>query len=276
MNIKIVADSGADLLSLDGVAFAAAPLKIITDVKEYVDDASLDVKQMVNDLKHYKGRSSTACPGVGDWLDAFGDAEYVIGMTITGTLSGSHNAACLAKRDYEEMYPGRRVFILDSLSAGPEMKLLIEKLAGWIQEGFSFDELCEKLISYHQTTGLLFILESMTNLANNGRVSGVVANMAGLLGIRAVGRASDHGELEMLDKCRGQKRALATTFSRMKELGYKGGKVQISNCFNEEAALKLKELIQTEYENAEICCYKTRGLCSFYAELGGIMIGFEK
>ncbi len=276
MSIKIVVDSSSDLLSLSGVDFASAPLKIVTTEKEYVDDAALNVREMVTSLKNYKGRSSTACPGVGDFLDAFGNAQYVFCLTITATLSGSYNAACLAKRDYEEMYPDRRVFVINTLSAGPEIALQAEKLVDWIKEGLSFEVICDKITAYMEKTGLLFILESMTNLANNGRVSPVVAKAAGLLGIRAVGKASDQGDLGMLAKCRGENRALASVVNYLKEFGYKGGRLRISHCFNEEAALKLKHLIEAAFPGADIRYYLTRALCSFYAEQGGMLIGYEK
>ena len=76
MKIKLVTDSAANLYEMEGIDFEAVPLKIITDKKEYVDNISLDVEQMVSDLGLYKGRSGTACPNVGDWLDAF-DGYYV-------------------------------------------------------------------------------------------------------------------------------------------------------------------------------------------------------
>lgn len=276
MNIKIVVDSSANLLSLNGASFASAALKIVTSEKEYVDDGSLDVKEMVTDLKNYKGRSSTACPGVGDFLDAFGDAQYVFCLTITATLSGSYNAACLAKREYEEMHPDRHVFVINTLSAGPEIALHAEKLVDWIKEGLSYDTICSKITSYMEHTGLFFVLESMTNLANNGRVSPVVAKAAGLLGIRAVGKASDQGDLGMLAKCRGENRALTAVVNYLKEYGYKGGRLRISHCFNEDATRRLKEMIETAFPGADIKYYLTRGLCSFYAEQGGLMIGYER
>ena len=71
MKIKIVTDSASNLFSLPGVDFESVPLRIVTDSKEYVDTVSLNVTEMVNELSTYKGRSSTACPGVGDWLAAF-------------------------------------------------------------------------------------------------------------------------------------------------------------------------------------------------------------
>ena len=97
MNKKIISDSASNMRTLDGVDFTSVPLSIITDEKEYVDDSGLDVDKMVEELYSYKGRSSTACPGVGDWLKAFGDAEEVYCVTIISTLSGSYNSAMTAK-----------------------------------------------------------------------------------------------------------------------------------------------------------------------------------
>ena len=273
---KIVTDSSADTLVLDGVDFASAPLTIVTDEKEYVDDATLDVAQMVEDLLKYSGRSSTACPGVGDWLAAFGDAEEVFCVTITSNLSGSHNAAQVAAETYREQYPHRRVFVLDSLSTGPEMRLLLERLRGDLAAEMDFEAICEDVSAYSAKTGLLFVLESMKNLANNGRVSRLAATAAGLLGIRAVGKASDVGTLEMLDKCRGAKKAQAAVLEHMTALGYGGGAVRISHVGNETAAQTLKNMLLAQYADADVQVYGAGGLCSFYAEKGGMLIGFEK
>ena len=78
MSYKIVADSSSNLSGLEGVDYASVPLKIVTAEKEYTDDANLDIGQMLQELAAYKGRSGTACPNVGEWLEAFGQAEISI------------------------------------------------------------------------------------------------------------------------------------------------------------------------------------------------------
>ena len=273
---KIVVDSSADLLFAEDIPFAYAPLKIITAEKQYIDNADLDVKDMVDTLSTYKGKSSTSCPNPEDWLQAFGDAESVFCMTITGTLSGSYNSAILAKRLYEEKYPGRRVFVINSLSTGPEMKLIAEYIRELILKNEDYETICGKVTEYMQNTGLLFMLESMRNLANNGRINSVVAKAVGLLGIRIVGKASEAGDLQLLDKCRGQQKALEAMFNRMKEFGFNGGRVRLAHCFNEKAAETLKNMILTEFPASNIEVYTCRGLCAFYAEKGGMLVGYEK
>lgn len=273
---KIVADSSADVFALDGVDFACAALKIITDNKEYVDDAKLDVQEMVHDLHAYSGKSSSSCPSAGDWLDAFGDAERIFCVTITSNLSGSWNSARMAKDSYEEQHPDRKVFVLDSLSAGPEIALVIEKIRELILQGREYEEICDAASAYCEHTGLLFMLESMKNLANNGRVSPLVAKAAGLLGIRVVGKASDQGTLEPLDKSRGEKKALAAILEHLESEGYAGGKLRIDHCFNAAAAFNLKGMVEKRFPGAKAEIYRCGGLCSFYAEKGGLLVGFEK
>ena len=124
-------------------------------------------------------------------------------------------------------------------------------------------------------THLSFSLESLTNLARNGRVNPAVAKIAGVLGIRVVGVASDVGTLEPLHKIRGEKKALEALYQDMKDRGYKGGKVRIANCFNEPAGQTLEGLIRAQFPQAEVSHEKCGGLCSFYAEKGGLLVGYE-
>ena len=274
--IKIVADSSANVLALEQTAFAAAPLKVITDVREFVDDAALDVDAMVSWFDSYKGKSKTSCPNPADWLEAFGDADEVYCVTITSGLSGSYNAACIAKQMYESENEGKRVCVIDSLSAGPELVLIIEKLEEYIGQGMSFGDICREIEAYKQRTGLTFMLESLKNFAANGRVSPAVAKIAGVLGIRIVGKASDQGTLEPTNKCRGVEKSLAAILSHLKSNGLAKGKVRIAHCMNEAAAQKLKEMIRAQMAQVNVQIHRCKGLCSYYAEKGGLLVGFEK
>lgn len=274
-DFRIVADSASDVFHLKGVDYASVPLKIITNENEFVDNKALDVEHMIKYLSEYKGRSSTACPAPMEWYEAFGDSKYVFCVTLTSKLSGSYNAACLAKTDYEENYPDRKVFVIDSLSAGPEERLIIEKLQELITAEKTFEEISEEITNYTKRTSLYFVLESLTNFANNGRVDPSVAKIASMLGIRIVGKANE-GELKPLVKCCGEKKALSAIIERIENTGYKGGKVRIAYCMNEDAARKIAVELRKKYENSDIKIYHTAGLCSFYAEKGGLLVGFEK
>lgn len=273
---RIAADSAANLRSLENAAFGAAPMKVVTDDREFADTPELDVGAMLDYFGRYKGRSKTSCPSPGDWLEAFGDGEDVFCVSITSGLSGSWNAACIAKQMYEAEHPGARVHVVDSLSAGPEMTLMVRKLEQLLAEGLVYEEICREIGEYTKQTGLLFMLESLNNFAANGRVSPAVAKVAGVLGIRVVGRASAEGTLEPMDKCRGESRALETLVAHLQKDGLSRGRVLIHHCRNLPAAQKLKVRLHTAVPEARVEIGENLGLCSYYAETGGLLIGYEK
>ena len=274
MSFRIVADSSSNVLSMAGVNYTTVPLKISAE-REYVDTIGLDVAGMVEDLKNFKGKSGTSCPNVGEWLEAFGDAEYVFGVTITKNLSGSYNAAKQAADTYMEEHPGRQVFIFDSLSAGPELMMIVDKILECEAAGDDFETTKAKTLEYHNHCHTLFCLESMTNLARNGRVSPAAAKIAGILGIRVCGEAQG-GTIVPIQKPRGAKKATQTLVEMIKERGFKNGnRIRVTHCFAPDQAAALKEALLEEFPDLQFHLEPTTALCSFYAEVGGMIIGFE-
>ena len=139
---------------------------------------------------------------------------------------------------------------------------------------FMIEEVSEAIAEYQNHTHLIFCLKSLRNLANNGRVNPAVAAIAGVLNIHVVGVANE-GVLDQREKARGAKKALVAIDTLMKEVNYNGGKVIIDHCFNEKDANAVRNHILASFPNAEVRIEETRGLCSFYAEVGGLMIGVE-
>ena len=274
MEFRIVADSSSNVLALENANYTTVPLKI-SAAKEYVDTVGLDVAGMVADLKEFKSKSGTSCPNVGEWLEAFGDAEYVFGVTITKNLSGSYNAAKQAADTYMEEHPDRKVYIFDSLSAGPELMLIVDKILECQAAGDDYDTTITKVLDYHNHCHTLFCLESMMNLARNGRVSPAAAKLAGLLGIRVAGEAQG-GTIVPIHKPRGAKKTIQTLVEMIKERGFKDGNlIRVAHCFAEEQALDLLNALKLEFPNLRYILEPTTALCSFYAEEGGLIMGFE-
>lgn len=274
MKFRIVADSSCNVHTMADPDYVTVPLKIVT-TKEYVDNSALDLSGMMEDLRNHKGKSGTSCPNVGEWLEAFGDADYIFGVTITKNLSGSYNAARQAADTYMEENPGKRVYIFDSLSAGPELMMIVDQIRRCEAEGDDYDTTIAKVLEYHNHCHTLFCLESMMNLARNGRVNPAVAKIAGLLGIRVAGEAQG-GTIVPIQKPRGNKKATDTLVEMIKERGFQdGNRIRVAHCFAENQASALKEALLADFPNLQFHLEHTTGLCSFYAEAGGLIIGFE-
>lgn len=276
---KIVVDSGCDLVRLKELAmdtdFVRVPLTIQVEETVFVDDETLDIDYMMDTMYASCLSAKSACPSAQAFYEACSGAENVLVITITGGLSGSYNSARLGKELLQEKQPAVNVHVMDSLSAGGEIDLIVTELNRLIASGLDFDQVVERITAYQRRTKLLFVLARVDNLVKNGRLNKLLGKVVGLLNIRMIGKASDTGTLELLQKARGYKKSLKTAFEEMKKSGYQGGRMMIAHRCNEKFCQEFSDLLRSHFPQATIEILTTSGLCSFYAEDGGILMGYE-
>ncbi len=276
MKYRIVSDSSSNLFNLPGnIEYRTVPLKILVDDIEFVDEEGINIADLTAHMKTTKKPSSTSCPNSYDWMQAFDGADTIFAVTISAALSGSYNSAMHAKEVFLGENPDANVHIINSKATGGTMQLILERLQECMEKGLSFDAIVEAITEYQKHAKILFALESLNNLAKNGRCNPALAKIAGILGIRFIGKASDEGTIQQAAIARGAKKTISTIYSEMEKNGYIGGKVVINHCLNPDSAFKLKDYILVKYPNADIKVCQSGGLCSYYSEEGGMIIGFE-
>jgi DegV family protein with EDD domain len=275
MSYRIVSDSSSNLLEFKGNEhYTTVPLKIMVDGVEFVDQKGLDTSALVNAFEH-STKDSTSCPNAGEWMEAFGDADEVYAVTISSNLSGSYAACVMAKEQLEAEKPEVKVHVFDSKATGGSMQLIIEKIAECKEAGMGFEETVDAVNEYYKHTKILFLLESLGNLSKNGRVNPAVAKVASFLGIRFLGKASEEGTIQQASIARGAKKAFSTLLNEILKSGYNGGKLRLSHCLNPDQAHKIKDELLAKFPDADIVVDNCTGLCSYYAERGGMIVCFE-
>lgn len=275
-NIKLILDSSSNMKSDPAHNVEVVPLTISFGGKDYIDDQNLNIREFLDDMNKNEVAGKTTCPSIQAWLNALEGTEKAIIITMTSGMSGTFSSALQAKAMYEEKHPTSKIIVVDSRSAGPELAIVLHGIEKMIQGDIRFVDLEEEIAKFRVHTHLLFVLQSLHNLSLNGRVSSAAAKVVGLLKINLIGTASKEGKLEPLTKARGMKKAIREIVKYMKEDNYHGGEVIIDQCENEKDAEIIKEKILTEYPDAKVTIRPMRGLCSFYAEEGGIMVGFHE
>ena len=253
MKMKIVTDSACDRIVTAGTRIEIVPLRNDIHIQT---DAAVD-------------------SAVRDWLDAFGDAEAVFCLTLSGRMSGSYANALQAKEIYEHKYPKRCVYLLDSRTAGPEMTLLLERTQQLMEIGMPTEMVCRTIGCYRDQTRMLYALESAERITRSGRLSCDGLNGVGTMGIRLIGRVSRCGSLLTLGKSRGGKNTRCALLEQMDRMGYSGGKVIISHCENLNGAVELMRMIRTRYGAVDVRIMNAGETCSYYAQKGALMIGME-
>ena len=275
MTYRVISDSSSNLLAYNGgFDYTTVPLKILVDGEEFVDEPGLDTELLVNSFEKSQV-DSTSCPSVQEWLNAMDGYDQIFLITISSNLSGSYNSAVAAKDEFLEKNPDAKVHIFDSLATGGVMEILVEKIDELTAEGRSFEEIVEEVDKYHPHVKILYSLKSLNNLSKNGRVSPAIAKVANFLGIRFIGKASERGTIQQAAVARGEKKGISTIYNEMLKLGFKGGKVRISHCLTLDVAEKVKDMILNAFPKSDVRINNCTGLCSYYAERGGFIIGFE-
>ncbi len=277
MAFRIIADSSCDIFDLDNkpanMYFNTVPFVITVDGSDFVDDEKLDVGELVEAMAVSK-KSHTSCPSPADWIREFGEEDDVFAITISSNLSGSYNSACTAKQMVLENDPFRNIEILDSRGTGPSLSMTIDKLQELIAQGLGFEEIKTEIHKFMADHKLIFALSSYHNLVNNGRMPRIAGIVLGHLGLWGVGIASEEGTIKMKKIAKGGRKTLQVIMSDFKERVADKESIVISHCQNELFAHNLKKAIETEYPGKIVKIIPTRGLCSYYAEKGGIIVGF--
>lgn len=279
MSWAILADSSCNLReyrpkAVDAV-YRVAPLKINIAGREYVDDASLDVAELNRLILEEDTSSSSSCPSVGEWAELFRSADNIIAITISARLSGSYEAACMA-RDMVLEEGARNIHIVNSRAAGGKLELLVAQLDGFLAEhpSASFDEAVAFVDRLESASTVLFSLSSYDNLTKSGRMPKLAGHLASKLNIRILGIASDEGTIKIVGPTRGSRKTLDKIVHTMRDQGFDGGMVYLDHVENEPGAQALADRIRQEWPDAEVRILPCGGLCSYYAENKGLIIGF--
>lgn len=279
MKWMIVADSSCDLKTLDTkspeIGYDTVPFVMDVDGREFVDDESISVPEMVDAMEKAE-KSHSACPSPEAWRALFEKADHIIALTISGRLSGSYNSAMVGKSMALEDHPEKKIEVIDSLSTGPKLVMLAQSALKQIQEQIPFETIVASCRERAQNARTIFTLSNFHNLVQNGRVSKIAGFIAGRLGIRVIGVGSPEGEIQLKELMRGENRTLKRIIKDMEENDYQGTPMTVCHCMNEPMAQSLKEMIVARWQSAKVQLLPTRGLDSYYAERSGLIITYDR
>mgnify|MGYP000936805281 FL=1 len=279
MEWKIVVDTACDFREIpnkaENVTFERVPFSLQIEDKVFVDTLDLDIDKMMEEMYASSEPARSACPSPEAYLAAYRGAKNVIVLTLTGGMSGSYNSAIIGEKMLKEENKDVNIHIIDTLSAGGENDLYLLKINELIKKGLSFDEVVSEMKKYQENSKLIFVLEKVDNLVKNGRLNKLAAAVVGLLNMRMVGEASNEGTLHLLHKVRGEKKAVSSVVDEMIKAGYKGGRVVVTHRNNEDICRKIQDKLSEKFSNIEFMIVPTSGICSFYGEEGGMLLGYE-
>lgn len=281
MEARIIVDSCCDLIPGMREAVFVAPLRVmVNDQNEYVDDGSVDIPAMLADMATTNKPERSSCPSPETYLELMRGADTCFVITLSAKLSGSYNAAALARTMALEEAPEKRIHIFDSESASAGEALLMLYLRALLAQGLEYEAIIERMNQRIERMHTLFVLEDLSNLVKNGRVNKIAGKLATALSIHPLLSDDGHGEIKMMTMARGMKSALRNLVSHVGELTKgapeKSVELVLSFCNCPQRAQELRELILSGCQAiSEVVLIPTSALSSMYASDGGVVVAFE-
>ncbi|KAF5088358.1 DegV domain-containing protein [anaerobic digester metagenome] len=281
MKPRIISDSSCDLpkdfLEKDGIDFSLVPLKIIVGNHEFIDDETLNPKELIAAMKAEKTATSSSCPSPEDFAAELRKNKESYVITMTSGLSGTYNSARVAKNMVLEEDDSLKISLFDTHATSPVMILMVMKLRDLIKTGdMDFDTISEKLSLYLETLNLRFLLQDLSNLVKSGRMNRVAGAVASALSIMPIFRSDDKGEIQLVTKARGIKKALSSLASMVEEKIKTQPQfpVVITHCNNLSQAEILKDLLEKRFDLKGIYIFPMHGLTTYYSNDKGLLMAF--
>lgn len=274
MSYIIRMDSAGEINDFLKGKVEGVPLTLSVGEREFIDDENINTDELREAIRNYKGAPKSACPSPEAFVEDMPFADRVYFVTITSRLSGSFNSARLGMEMYLEKYPDAKAYVFDSKTAGGGEALVSEKIIELEEKGCSFEEIVEEVEEYIKGMTTRFVLEDLSVLHKNGRLSKVAYVATSILDIVAVLGLRD-GELVKIAQARGVKRAIKsmteTAIEDIKARGIK--KITITHSAAPERAEALKAALEKEVD-ADIVIVPTGGLISMYAGEKGLVVSY--
>ncbi len=226
MNYKYVffTDSTCDLTNelYDEFDIQRLCLKISLDGQTYEDNCKdLDPKDL------YERMAAGSVPttmqvNVQQFIDKFSpvlqNGSDILYLAFSSGLSGTYNSACIAAKELTEMFPERKIYIIDSLSAAGGEGLLAMNIAKRRLEGVSIDELYEWANKFKFNIVHYFTVNDLFHLHRGGRVSKTAAIVGTLAGIKPAMYVDNLGKLCVGSKVRGRNASFKTIVGKLSDV----------------------------------------------------------
>ena len=179
------------------------------------------------------------------------EGRDVLHLTLSSGISGVINSAQSAAELVMEQYPGRKVYVVDSLGASSGYGLLMDKLADLRDGGMSVEEARDWALANRLRLHHWFFSTTLEYYVKGGRVSKAAGWFGGLLNICPLLNMDDHGRLIPREKARGKRRVIKMIVDRMAEHAEGGedysGKCYISNSGCMADARAVADLVEARF-----------------------------
>ena len=165
--------------------------------------------------------ATTSAVNVGEFEEKMREilktGKDILSISFSSALSTTYQSAVIAADDLREAYPGRKIFVVDTLSASLGQGLLVYLCVQEKRKGKTIDQVHVFAEETKAKVCHWFTVDDLNHLKRGGRVSAAAALFGTMLSIKPVLHVDDTGHLVPVSKTRGRKASLLALVDRMAE-----------------------------------------------------------
>lgn len=143
----------------------------------------------------------------------------VLYIAFSSGLSGTYSNGKMVVDELSEEYPDNKIYIVDSLCASIGQGLLVWLAAQEKKKGKSIEELFEFVEATKRSCCHWFSVEDLFHLKRGGRINAVEAVVGTALKVKPIISVNEEGKLLVVNKVRGDKKAMEYVLMRLLEDG---------------------------------------------------------
>lgn len=133
----------------------------------------------------------------------------ILYLALSGGLSSTYSAACVAKEALKEKYPEVDLYPVDTKSATGGIGVLLQRVFDNQAKGMDIEENYQDILQEIPHIRHWFMVQDLMYLKRGGRVSATTAMVGTVLGIKPILKINEEGKLDTIAKKRGNKSAVA-------------------------------------------------------------------
>lgn len=233
---------------IDEYGIEVVPFSYTIDGVEYIPEREFDGKAFYAAMRA-GSEVKTSMVNAGTFIERFKAAldagKDVLYIGMSGGISGTANAALMAKQELDEEYPDRKIVVIDTLAASLGEGLFVIKAAEQLRDGAALDAIEEDIRAQVPHMCQSFTVDDLKYLKKTGRVSGAAAIIGNVLSIHPILIGDYEGKIVVKSKVRGMKRTLDALAERYAELVLnKAETIGIAHADNEEGKAYLVQRLR--------------------------------
>ena len=248
--IKIVTDSTSYISKeyAEGENIEVVPLNYIFGEETYKEGFPGEFDEFFQKLESTKLFPTTSQPSAGEFVDAFEsglkDHDEIVAILLSSKLSGTYSSAMLARNILED----KSITIIDTETSASNLRFLVEDAVEMVKAGKTAEEIKAFINEKKDRMKVYLTADTLEYLSRGGRLSTLQPKVGNLINIKPIIQLKD-GELSLLEKTRGKKKALAGIMEKIPETVEK---ISICYTLNKDEAAEIQESVKKQFPNARV------------------------